>query len=360
MGYDYKNKSYNYELSFEKLPLFGELSKKPWTGDYWPTYRGGISYRWNTLNKNNSYDTHGYKLLRKKDLKSYDLSSLSPSEKYDLYRSDYRYRTTRSERYRTKILKTIESSPYYDPSYVIPEWEGLCHAWAPATILFENPKPIVLTNKEGISIPFGSSDIKALLTYFLHKKRATTQLLGGRCNIDIQKLKEQLNNKEITLKEYRKAINSDDCRDTNAGSFHLVLTNQIALKDEGFIIDVTKDFEVWNQPVYSFTSKVYNRRNRPSQGAAKDAVREVDVMTKISYVVEVDQTWDYEEKTELKSITYYYCLEINSKGEIVGGRWYNNGSIDDRPDFLWKQSLPEFSSDFKELRNIYQASLKSL
>jgi hypothetical protein len=43
---------------------------------------------------------------------------------------------------------------------------GLCHGWAPASITYAEPKPITVTNADGITIPFGSSDIKAQLTYF--------------------------------------------------------------------------------------------------------------------------------------------------------------------------------------------------
>ncbi len=38
---------------------------------------------------------------------------------------------------------------------------------APASMYYEQPDPFVITNKDGIQIPFGSSDIKALLIYFV-------------------------------------------------------------------------------------------------------------------------------------------------------------------------------------------------
>ena len=46
-----------------------------------------------------------------------------------------------------------------------PAWQVYCHGWTAASIAFEEPAPILVTNPDGLRIPFGSSDIKALLTY---------------------------------------------------------------------------------------------------------------------------------------------------------------------------------------------------
>ena len=35
----------NLTLNFHDLPTSASLST-PWSGDYWPTYKGGITYRW--------------------------------------------------------------------------------------------------------------------------------------------------------------------------------------------------------------------------------------------------------------------------------------------------------------------------
>ena len=50
----------------------------------------------------------------------------------------------------------------------IPKWEGLCYSWV-STVNYKNPTtPVTVKSPQGQSITFYSSDIKALLTYFLH------------------------------------------------------------------------------------------------------------------------------------------------------------------------------------------------
>lgn len=50
----------------------------------------------------------------------------------------------------------------------------------------DQPNNITLKNKDGIVIPFASSDVKALLTYFLAEYNTVeTPYLGQRCNIDL-------------------------------------------------------------------------------------------------------------------------------------------------------------------------------
>lgn len=48
------------------------------------------------------------------------------------------------------------------------------------------PDAVTLKNADGITIPFGSSDVKALLSYFLAEYNTVpTPYLGERCNIDL-------------------------------------------------------------------------------------------------------------------------------------------------------------------------------
>ena len=87
------------------------------------------------------------------------MAALSPSEKYDLYLGDLDFTLLSEEK--GQIMKTVKV-PRYNKDFKIPEWEGLCHAWAPATIHYKNPEPVEVIGRLGHVIPFGSSDIKAL------------------------------------------------------------------------------------------------------------------------------------------------------------------------------------------------------
>ena len=52
----------------------------------------------------------------------------------------------------------------------------------------------------------------------------------------------------------------------------------------------------------------------------------------ISYVVESVPDHTLGDRTpSLVSVDYYYDLELDKKGNILGGEWYNNN----HPDFLW-------------------------
>ena len=204
------------------------VEQTPWSGDYWATYKGGITYRWNEVGSNGS-SQYGYKLIDDKtDFHSLDLTALSPAEKYDIYLGRYDFPLTTYERNRTQIMKTIPGTTEYQEGFTIPAWEGLCHAWAPATILFDAPNPVVVEGANGVKVPFGASDVKALLTYFLHyEKSPNVNFLGGRCNLDFGKLRQDYNAGKITKAQYEAYLEESQCSDTNAGAFHIVLVNQI-------------------------------------------------------------------------------------------------------------------------------------
>ena len=134
-------------------------------------------------------------------LKNWLLSStgrhhLSPAEKFDLYVGSKNFQLTNYERNRTGVMYKSD----------IPSWEGLCHAWALAAYLYKEPRPVLLKVPMDKRSEFGSSDIKALLTYHLHLNRPNrkTKFLGSRCNLDAKK----------TNIEGR-----PECDDTNAGAF---------------------------------------------------------------------------------------------------------------------------------------------
>ena len=120
-----------YETKFKNLPLKGKLKNQPWSGYYWPTYKGGITYRWQNKSKNKK-DNVTYNLIsseKASKLTTKQISLLSPSEKWDLFLSDYNFNLTKYERERTEVMTKKD----------IPAWFGLCHAWAPATLQYSNP-----------------------------------------------------------------------------------------------------------------------------------------------------------------------------------------------------------------------------
>ncbi len=358
IGIDYMTREYRYDNKFENLPLNGALDENPWSDDYWPTYKGGISYRWNQ----SGYDEEkkiAYKLLKKSEVKKSslrELKSLSPAEKYDLLLGQYSYPLVNHERERTQVLRTMPSHTDFDFDYDIPTWEGLCHGWAPATLLYTNPRATTLKSPDGLEIPFGASDIKALLTFNMHySKNVRSSFLGKRCNINFEEIREQLEYGEISQEEYIAKLQSAECLDVNAGSFHIVLANQIGKLKEGFIADVTRDFEVWNQPVFAYETNVIGQKDPTVKQREYGTKKVISIYLELHYVVERNQHWEYRDNYQDFSTKHYqYDLEINHKGDIIGGEWIS----EDRPDFLWKQDRPSFSGYFKKLEDLYNKSIE--
>jgi len=376
MGWDFMKSEYSYTNNLEELPMSGSLEKDPWSGDYWPTYKGGITYRWNSGDPVN--DRYAYDIISaQKDIQGVDVATLSPAEKYDLYLGAWDMPLTNYERQRTQVMKTVTGSNTFDPGFTIPQWEGLCHAWAPATIMYDAPKAVTLNSRDGIAIPFGASDIKALLTYNVHstQKQNRTYFLGRRCNLNVEDLGDQLDRGDIDPEEYRlqyrERLSVTECADTNAGAFHITLANQIGLKNEGFIVDITRDAEVWNQAVSGFDTTIIDELQGARPNAAEGTVRSLLVQTAMTYINEIEHSFSGnlgERDRPHVEMYYLYWLELDEKNEIIGGEWaqpkdyfevgFDASEYLDRPDFLWKVDDIGFTGVFEGLKDIYEASIK--
>lgn len=354
----------SYKMTLDSLPKSGQTKIIPWSDTYWPTFKGGISYRWNEADCGNITETErrAYtigKLPQK-------LSCLSPAEKFDLLMGDKKWTLTNYERRRTQIMKTIPGSKEYDAQFKIPQWEGICHAWAPATIAYEEPKPALLKNPEGIVVPFGSADIKALMAFGIHLEspiipqlRDTTRFAGTRCSEDFKNLKKDLEQGKISRNDFVKKMNDEKCtEDINAGSFHIILTNQIGIRDQAFIIDRTRDAEVWNQPVFAYEYVTFPYFDRIPADSHPKTESLVKVVLKIKMIMEIDPIWNAKPYprgvNEIKEEKYEYILELGSNGLILGGKWIS----DNRPDFVWKKTkVDAFQSIIGTLKPFYDFSI---
>ncbi len=341
----------NYKIKFRDLPIKGQLENVPWSDTYWPTYMGGISWRWASKEKDVKNQAK-YPLLSKDQLKSFDISTLSPAEKYDLLMGDESWTLTNMERKRTGIMTEKK----------IPAWFGLCHAWAPATMQYLSPKPYTLNAADGTPIPFYAADIKALLTYNLHLlgDKTTTFFMGSRCDVAIPKLLKALTFKKLTEEKYLSIIKNENCNDMDAGAFHLALATMVGLKKTGFVMDITRGSEVWNQPIYAFQTKILNEgppKKKPGRKSAEeilDVDKVLTVITNLVYIGEIEPNKDGNNypKLSLKDVNYKYEVHLNSEGNIIGGKWL----MDARPDFLWRSLDPGYSPLMAKLPELYAFS----
>lgn len=299
------------DRNFDTLPLKGQIKDQAllWPGDYWPFNKGSINKRWNSPG-HPGFDTDSPSKEKVKALSLEELSALSPSEKFDLLRGDYQYTLKRE----VEILANPSAE----------DWEGMCQGWAMATINHHEPTPKNLMNPDGIQIPFGSSDIKALLSYYYaFGVTPETEQVGLRCDST----------------SYQDANCLDDL---SPATFHLLLTNKLGRDGTSFIADIAPLQQVWNHPVYSYESEIIYKNKKF-----------VHLKTKVIYIDEADNNyWIPILGSPHQFITkrqYEYILDLSEEGKILEGKWISS----ERPDFIWyTRKISEFEGPFNLLTSL--------
>ena len=318
-----------------------KLSVRPWSDDYWAIARGVLGYRYGEDSKNEGHDWKEHKDYvvanpTKEYLAAEDINFLSPSEKYDILVGDANFTLTNK--------MWTEGQGYYERSGKVETWMGICHGWAPAAYMLERPTGVadVIAADGKTELRFYPADIKGLASLLWAKARTYSRFVGGRCNTKDPK------------KDENGRILDQDCFDTNPGTWHKSVVNQIGVSDRSFIIDATYDYEVWNQPVYSYKARYFNVQTSKTSEKWQDAkVRVADYTkdkfksyrdSKATYIVGVEIYFQYiaetspsqsttnsEDEDYVAGVTYRYDLEVDYRGNIIGGEWYSNA----HPDFLW-------------------------
>lgn len=349
----------NLIRKFDALPVQGGLSdnRLGWSESYWPSNRGGIAYRWNHPDP----QPFKYRLHTKEEIRSMssdEMSKLSPAELYDIANDDFNYTLTRN------TLRKYSARDLW--------WEGICHGWAQAASHYPEPAPVIVTSKSGVKVPFGSSDVKALLAmHEAYNFGGKFAFVGVRCRASGKVEGEGDERDRNPNPPSHEIAEAPDCRDVNAGGFHVVITNMLGVLGKGFVADIDRFGDVWNQPItgYSFTT------------AGEETVTPEHRSSGVERRVRVNMTMEYGEELKFftpeleaaghrnfvskmpvtltpaqKNLTknYSYILEIDQGGNIIGGEWISST----RPDFLW---MYERAKKFKNspvplanLQNIYQ------
>jgi hypothetical protein len=327
----------NYEYRLNALPLKAvlPLNKTPWASSFWPRKKGGINYRWNTVNPT------GYIVQPSrgtvKAMSKEAIATLSPAEKFDLVQGHYDYPLS------SRVLANANPKAK--------DFEGICDGWTASAIQFSEPSPVEVTNPDGIVIPFGTSDVKALMSYDVSINFEPGALrptfVGGYCSTP-----------------WGMRLGLNNCRDINPGAFHVILANQIALKKEAFGVDIDPGKETWNQPVYGFEYEIRGMTT------ADHAARAYVVHAKLMYAED-----DPDAPNEKKVFTWTptvgtadymgsvmeldYILEVDGAGRISGGSWIDK-SKGNHPDLFWMPTAKiEFTHEFRDvLKQIYKPSFE--
>lgn len=415
---DYIDRNFDHEMANLPLAGELALDKTPWASSFWPNVYSGIAFRWNEYYqerpvfapmhlrveelkkligeskkelfadettserrkeiiaeiakkdreiekleraKGQQYKSYFFDFKRPKSKRDIlrmsreERAKLSPAEKYDIYVGDYKFTLT------NHILKTTSPFNKY--------WEGICNGWSSAAIEFEEPQAISLKNADGIMVDFGASDLKALLSYYhvaLTSNPATQRYtlvnrVGHRCNVVFpaeswfigangQEYYKHIENGEVKIYKV-----PDECVDMNPGAFHIVLANQIAVKNEGFIAEMVRDNEIWNQPIYKFDSKIVDEASEIRRNATRGTVKQITVETKIYYANDGGRIfwgtdnpedefyawWNATTGTEnfrLAQKEVKYHLDLDRNGKIIGGMWLSY----ERADFVWVKKTKGF------------------
>lgn len=331
------------DLEIHHLMAF-QQANVPWSGDYWATARGilaarNFDVRFNQINDWLSRFSFYKKNTAPMILDRYGRSgvrNLSPSEKYDLIVGDNSGSLTKA--------MWAQGKKYYDEYGKVEDWMGICHGWAPASYM--EPRPTRSFNMEsaadGWPVKFFPAEIKGLVSYSWATNYYQTKTLGKRC---YKKNPDRDGNGRLT---------DPECLDLNPAAWHLAITNELGGAHRTFIMDVTYDYEVWNQPVFAYSYTYFNPKNRtPTTSLDKAIIKRSDfkndifaryrssrtdslvgVTMKVGYVVE-NGARDYESDSprydQVRWVEYDYDLELDRDGNIIGGEWYQI----DHPDFIW-------------------------
>ncbi|RLN88800.1 hypothetical protein BBJ28_00023153 [Nothophytophthora sp. Chile5] len=307
----------------------GSAPSTPWASSYWPTYQDGINHVWKSGDAcpSEKYATaYGLDVTQFKDKVSAN-NGIDSRKSGTACTADA---NCKSRNDGSVCAKRAGKSS----GYCVPTWYGICHAWAPAAILEEEPQCDVTKN----GVTFHVMDIKGLLTDLYDGASIATVFTGARFNGP---------DSPATVDQYGRYTNAAR-RDLGAGFFHIAVANIMGKQKQSFVVDVTPGAEVWNQPVRSFNVKTMELVDAATASMQyfgtstypfnDQMVYLAYVKTTLSWIVEAYADGPLVSTGKVDAYTtsddYEYVLELDANYAIIGGEWVG-GSMTDHPDFLW-------------------------
>jgi hypothetical protein len=390
----------NFTWKIQDLAKVGNVRNttvQPWGGSYWPLNQGMIGntyqdkdYKFFIFSTEElvrwQKNVNDYKKRKEKvhpkilELDEKELAKLSPSEKYDLLLGDTSFDLTNrvwdfAEKWGNEKKWGFLSKIDLPDGFRIPTanklmalWEGICHGWAVAAGHYERAENTVwVTLPNGKRMPFYPNDIKALVSLLWANSNIQGNVIfeGNRCNrknpdrdkhgryIDLEKDK---NDTELLPR----------CADVHPGIFHVATVNILGIEGRSFVVDKSAEASVSNQPVSGYelvyfnpqtgkegsleasivSRRDYSRKDPYDINRNPESTHIVGVSMKLKYI-----DWEFPRKAETNSakddkigeMNFNYDLELNARGEVVGGQWRvskkGNGRVfknrTGQPDFFW-------------------------
>ncbi|NRA46639.1 MAG: hypothetical protein HRU09_16955 [Oligoflexales bacterium] len=208
-------------------------------------------------------------------------------------------------------------------------WEGLCDAWALASVV--TPEPKKSRNVYGVN--FSVADLKALLT-FTHAKYPYIQY-------------------GIT---YRGDADTDGTlQDLKPEAFHQVVTKVLGEQKRALIVDETAGVEIWNKPLYSYRWRI-----------TKDPEYDFAYLVKAFPLLVKQKEQNSSSPTHVDDIlapTYNYRLYVDKsvkkdgKFRVIAGQWlgksrsYHPGNVK-YP--ILNGSIGSHNQEFNKYLDIYK------
>lgn len=239
---------------------------------------------------------------------------LSPSEKYDKV---FNQGTQATDWERINHGTNHGTRPVAD-------WWGHCNGAAASVVLAREPKKSVVVD----GVTFSPWDIKALMAEAFYN--AKTTLVGLRCN-----------ETGVLYRDPNGRVLSGPCRDLNAGSFHVVVTNLLGTLGKHPIVDLDSSNQVWNAPITSYKISDRTLQAREANKLISDNVVSSDeyafnpaAIKLVKVYLETKYIYHGE-----KSRVFEYIVELDSTDRIIGGEWIGD-SKKRHPDFVWYPESP--------------------
>lgn len=216
-------------VAFGELPTSGAATVTPWAASYWPIYEDNINVLWDGPDSMSASAKYG-------EAFGVDGVEDAVSRNHGIDSRTNATVCTDDDDCDADLVEACAIRTGESEGRCIPTWFGICHAWAPAAIMYAEPEHAVTHN----GVEFKINDIKGLLT--LANNRVDSEFVSLRCNFQPD---------DIELDENGRPLDTS-CRYTNPATYHILLANYLGIRGEGFVEDRTLSAEVWNQPIRSF------------------------------------------------------------------------------------------------------------
>ena len=221
------------EYQLAALPTSGEAATIPWAGSYWPTYEDNINHQWQGAGS----DSPAMKYQ-----KAFGGTNVEDavSRYHGIDSATAQKACQAASECNSSLGEACAKRRGATSGRCIPTWWGICHAWSPAAILWPEPPKAVTRN----GVTFNVSDLKALAS--LVHNRTSSKFVSLRCD-------QNNSSGGIVFDQYgRPTGGSASCKDTNPGTYHVLLANYLGKMKTAFVEDRTFDSQVWNQPLRGY------------------------------------------------------------------------------------------------------------